>query len=476
MAGTTYAFLVGVEEYQEAATILGVPFAIADAQGMRRVLIDQFQVPAQNITVWVNQDVTRSRLENTLNYEIKQLGPEDQFIFFYAGHGFHAEGTNRLTAWDTNPFNLFGTTVCIETALLSPLKTSHCRKSLVFIDACATPLADNLGRNVLAGMKPEEFANFVQSSEYRAAFFACSQAQQSYSWPGVKHGIWTYHLLRGLRGEDERAFARERRITGNSLQTYLAVSVPEFIRQQTDLKVEQRPYAELATHGDFEIINVPVNIPPTQEPPPEPSTVAFPDAVATARYIDQRRPLPEDPLITKIAPLPHCKIWARPSAFRKARFQNVERVSHFVSNATVHSAGHWSQYPWCSTTPERGEESIFCGIELNDDAVKHFEHWRLFQSAQFVHYLALDQNRFLGTRTHVFEILDTVTAVFEFLGRMADRNVLTDPIAITIDYKNVDGWQLRGQRTIATWQITWATTHGAKTIVSASNTPIPPPQ
>jgi hypothetical protein len=125
------------------------------------------------------------------------------------------------------------TTTCLDTVLLSPLKNGQCRRSLVFIDACATTFgdADKLGRNLLVGMQPEEFAEFVTSTDYRAAFFSCSPAQQSYSWPGVQHGIWTYHVLRAFKGQDEAAFERDRRITGNSLHAYLSVSVPGVHRE-----------------------------------------------------------------------------------------------------------------------------------------------------------------------------------------------------------------------------------------------------
>ena len=61
---------------------------------MRDVLLHQMHVPSQNIIFWANQDATLSRLENELPYEIKRLEEEDQFIFFYAGHGFH-HGSNH---------------------------------------------------------------------------------------------------------------------------------------------------------------------------------------------------------------------------------------------------------------------------------------------------------------------------------------------------------------------------------------------
>jgi hypothetical protein len=102
VTGSTYAVLVAVEHHQQS-NIRGVPFAVADAEAMKDVLVQQMKVPVQNIELWTDQDATRSRLENDLPYEISQLGPDDQFIFFYAGHGFYAQGSNRLTTWDRRP-------------------------------------------------------------------------------------------------------------------------------------------------------------------------------------------------------------------------------------------------------------------------------------------------------------------------------------------------------------------------------------
>ena len=85
---------------------------------MREVLIQDLGVPAENITVWLDSEATKSVFEHELPYVIRQLCPGDRFIFFYAGHGFFANGTNRLTTWDSHPANLFDTTVSLETVLL----------------------------------------------------------------------------------------------------------------------------------------------------------------------------------------------------------------------------------------------------------------------------------------------------------------------------------------------------------------------
>jgi Caspase domain len=252
--GATYAVLVAVEKYEQP-TIEGVNFAAADAEAMRDVLIQQFQVPPENIQLWKNQFATRSAFEEDLKYHLSNLSPDDRFIFFYAGHAFY-KGGNRLTAWDTRTVNILGTTVCLDQILLTPLKNSPCQKSLVFVDACASTFGDANARDLLQDMKKEEFEAFVQSTEYCAAFFSCSPGQRSYSSKKVQHGIWTYHLLRAFLGQEPTAFERDRCITGDSLHNFLTLSVPSFIAKQTDIKEQQRPYAVLSSNGPIEILHI----------------------------------------------------------------------------------------------------------------------------------------------------------------------------------------------------------------------------
>lgn len=461
MAGSIYAALVAVERYQQP-NIPGVPFAVADAEAMRDMLIQQMQVPAENIKFWMNEHATRSTFEHDLKYELDTLGPDDQFIFFYAGHGFYADGSNRLSTWDTRSVNLGATTVCLDEVLLSRLKNGPCRKSLAFIDACASTFIVPGARSVLQDMKREEFDSFVQSTEYCGAFFSCSPAQQSYSSEKVKHGIWTHHLLKAFRGEDAAAFERDRLITGHSLQNYLTLRVPEFIAKKTEIKDLQRPYAVLAANGAFEILNLPDStseseqpeikplIPKPDQPVPDPQLpVPIPIPFDTAKvaadqqvYWEQRKRLADTAVMTKIWGLPRWKLWSRPMEFRKARFQSLDHCAQFVANANVRSEARWTQYPWSNTPPEHGFESIAAEIDLVDANVEHTERWVLFQSGQFVHNMALDRMPQLGKRTHVLEVLDVITALYEFTARMADRKVFTKNVGIAVELQGVDGREL----------------------------------
>ena len=196
------------------------------------------------------------------------------------------------------------------------------------------------------GMQRGEFAEFVTSTDYAAAFFSCSPTQKSYPSQAVGHGIWTHHLLRAFRGQESTAFARDRCITGESLRDYLAVSVPTFIREQTTIKDEQNPYAILAANGAFEILNVPEStLEQKQDTKPPAPMLVIDTAKAEAadrEYGEQRQRLPDTDVMTKIWSLPRWRLWSRPMEFRKAQFKNLDHCAQFVAAENVRSKAMWS--------------------------------------------------------------------------------------------------------------------------------------
>jgi hypothetical protein len=257
-----YAIVIGIERYQQSA-IPGIDYAHADARAMTKVLEECFGVLAENIKVWLDSEATYVRLKNELKYDTSQLEPDDRFYFFYAGHGFwSANGGNRLTAWDTHLSSTEGTTVSIEDVLLNPLREARCKTSALFIDACAEKLATKgRSRDLLTGMRREEFDAFSKTAEYLTAFFACKPEEKSWSSSTLKHGVWTYHLERALRGEAPEAIYNEAFITNTSLQNYLYKAVRKFVRDNMETTAHQTPYAVFHHTSTAALVTLP-------EPPP----------------------------------------------------------------------------------------------------------------------------------------------------------------------------------------------------------------
>jgi len=263
----TVAVVVGIETYQYSkppVALQGVAYAEADAREMAETLKSQFEIDDDDLYLWINEEATKTRLENDLSYLARMMGKNERFIFYYAGHGFYADGANRLTVWDSHPTSLATTTVCIRDVLLNNLEKSECSQALLFIDACAVYLEEALkGRDVLASLSNREFEAFVSSKEYQAIFMSCSPGQKSYPSKLLKHGIWTWHLLQALQGIDDSALVRGEWLTDASLKDYLRLHVEKFIREKTEIKALQRPYAILKSSHTFEILRfVEENEPP----------------------------------------------------------------------------------------------------------------------------------------------------------------------------------------------------------------------
>jgi hypothetical protein len=258
LMGDAFAVLVGIQKYQQPR-LSGVDYAHNDAHAIAAVLFERFEVPKANIKIWLDHDATVARLETELKSDVRNLAREDRFYFFYAGHGLWApKGGNRLTAWDSHLGDLQHTTISLEDVLLKPLRQSRCSQSAIFIDACATEIHEDDSRDLLADMKPDEFAKFVKNTQYSAVFFACSPEEKSYSSPKLKGGVWSHHLARALRGEEPAAIYNERFITGESLQNYLLAAVRKYTREEFVRKAAvQTPYARINQNGTFILVELP---------------------------------------------------------------------------------------------------------------------------------------------------------------------------------------------------------------------------
>ncbi|TYT74389.1 caspase family protein [Desulfobotulus mexicanus] len=255
-----FAVIIGIEDYSYSKAphdMKGVDFARNDAIAFQDCIKEVFGITDDNIQIWLDSDANRTRIENDLPYFIQGLRADDTLIFYYAGHGFHKEGENRITAWDTHPNNLSNTTISLSEILFEPLKKSNCKKALVFIDACSTFLNDILpSRDVISNMTTSEFEQFIQSKDHTALYLASSPGQPSFPSTTLQHGIWTYHLIEALKGNAKMALTRDEWITDVSLKDYLSFAIPEYIREKTTISKQQQPYAIISAGHTFEIVRI----------------------------------------------------------------------------------------------------------------------------------------------------------------------------------------------------------------------------
>ena len=257
------AIIVGLERFRPNASgnSLGeVEFAHADADAFAEALRDIYKDSEESdlhVEVIKNSDASLVALKETLSYAFFHLSDEDLFVFYYAGHGFHGANGNRLSAYDTNPFNISDTTLDLQQDLLAPLSRSACKRALLFVDACAANLRKVVdSRDVVNDLDLSEVADFLDSGWYCGVFLSCSPGEKSYPSSKLGHGVWTGHLLQALSGKAEGALTRKRWLTDVGLRDWLRLEVPRFITREMSIRGTQTPQAIVSSSNTFRIRHV----------------------------------------------------------------------------------------------------------------------------------------------------------------------------------------------------------------------------
>lgn len=252
----TIAFIVGLEHYQKQPTpISSVQFAEADAKAMKQAL-EGLGVPAANIELIISAQATKTSLESRLKSAICRLSAANRFIFFFAGHGLSISDQNYLTCHDTQRGDLAATSIPLGW-VFETVRRTKCQQTCFFLDCCHSglPLAASM-RGIADHMTDTEFAAFFGGSEYQVAFAACKPDESSHSAVTLSHGIWTYHVLQALRGEDISILDKGRFLTAWSLQNHLAVEVPRTLRTTVSLPARQTPCVFGNATADFIIADL----------------------------------------------------------------------------------------------------------------------------------------------------------------------------------------------------------------------------
>lgn len=221
------AVIVALENYRKPSRgdpLPMVAYAHADADAFAAVLKEIFKEMRPDdivIALIKDADASLTALRDQLAYTIRSLADDDLFIFYYAGHGFHGAGGNRLSTYDTNRSNIEGTSLLMYNDFLKLLADSGCGQALVFVDACAEKFLGVVqSRDVISDLDPHEVEEFLDSGWYCGVFLSCSPGEKSYPAANLGHGVWTHFLLEAMSGRADRALTRDRWLT-DCVTTYV---------------------------------------------------------------------------------------------------------------------------------------------------------------------------------------------------------------------------------------------------------------
>ncbi|MBW4476845.1 MAG: caspase family protein [Tolypothrix brevis GSE-NOS-MK-07-07A] len=205
-----WLILVGVNKYQDQ----GLPtlnYSSVDCQGLADALTGATrQFPQKEVKIYHDFASLTPSLGNVrvnLQEITAAAKPQDMVLFYFSGHGMLEPNSQEafLCLADTQKSNLKNTGLGLQ-ELLQLLNNCSAQNQLVWLDACHS------GGMTLRGTTRETLLNpttqlveVLQRSAAKSkgfyALLSCDNNQQSWEFPELGHGVFSYYLMRGLNGE-----------------------------------------------------------------------------------------------------------------------------------------------------------------------------------------------------------------------------------------------------------------------------------
>ncbi|MDD5656577.1 MAG: caspase family protein [Elusimicrobia bacterium] len=228
-----YAVVVGIEKYRD---IPAVEFAERDARAVYDYLTKAMGFDPRNVAFLADERATRTDVETALGPWLKdRAGPDSRIFVYYSGHGAPdpVTGDAYLVPYDGSP-NYVRTKAIGLRDLYASLADLPARDITVVMDSCFSGAG---GRSFLArGARPLVNVKLAVPGGKLVVISAAQGEQISTYYPETQHGLLTYFLLKGLRGEADAD--RNGRVTTAELFAFARPAVESEARKQ---HVEQSP-------------------------------------------------------------------------------------------------------------------------------------------------------------------------------------------------------------------------------------------
>lgn len=211
--GKIWLAVVGVSNYQDPS-VRDLEFAKDDAVALG-AFYRQLGVPADQVIELLDGSATLANIKRALGTDLVRnaANPDDLVIIYFAGHGemepdrssADADGYSKyLLPHDVNPTDLFGSALSMEevSRILQRLRAD---RVVLIIDSCfsgaaggRTPYEPNAPSR---GVISDEFLSRVAGAgRGRVILTASGSREVAQESNDIRHGVFTYYLLEGLRG------------------------------------------------------------------------------------------------------------------------------------------------------------------------------------------------------------------------------------------------------------------------------------
>jgi TPR repeat protein len=207
----SHVLIIGIDDY---AHVPRLNYAVNDAQEVKQELASEYGFSLQDIKVLTNAEATKAKIEAALHIlsDPKTIGRDDRIIVFFAGHGTTVQPPSDraygfLIPVDGNPGS--GSMHEVKESCISledvwaELDGSPANHVLVIADSCFSGLLVSTNRSGYTKVA----LGTILAKRARQAMCAGTANQKSNELPEVKHGAFTYWLLKTLKARAKAKMA-----------------------------------------------------------------------------------------------------------------------------------------------------------------------------------------------------------------------------------------------------------------------------
>jgi len=217
------ALIIGIDQYK---SIPPAEFAENDAKAFYDYATNALGIPASRIRLLTGNDASRLDIQKALRTWAKPLirrGKTDVFVFF-SGHGLASEDGNDLflLPYDGDR-DLLAESAIRRKELVDAALDAGAASATLFLDTCYS--GGTRGKETLvASARPLMLVAKDQQVPPNVTILAAAGNDQlSSSLAAVKHGLFSYFLMKGLEGD---AAGTDHTITAAKLESYLVDHIP----------------------------------------------------------------------------------------------------------------------------------------------------------------------------------------------------------------------------------------------------------
>ena len=220
------AMIIGIADYER--TSARAAYADDDAKYFYDYATLKLGVPEENVLELINDRADRTELKIATKSWLKKAvssGQSDVFVFF-AGHGMASDDGNNmfLLPYDGAP-ELLEESAIRRDVLFGDIDATNPRSVTVFLDTCYS--GTSRSEEQLVSARPVSIKAKPQSIPKKfTVITAAGNDQTAKPLEEVKHGMFSYFVMRGLEGDADGN--SDKKITAGELHKYVQENVDRY--------------------------------------------------------------------------------------------------------------------------------------------------------------------------------------------------------------------------------------------------------